>query len=107
VEQEDHPRSFENVYAAQVLRDETMAELSARWLSGAPGQRVMIILAGTGHCEDSGVPSRIRRRAIKEVLSIRPVVDDGEGSLGDAVAAHETDLLVVLSAPKNATTARP
>jgi uncharacterized iron-regulated protein len=99
------PPSFENFYAAQLVRDETMAETAARWVLGAPATRRIVVIAGTGHCEDVGVPAMLRRRGVKEVISIRPVLDDGEGALGDALAAAETDLLVVLTEPKSATTA--
>ncbi|MBA3460078.1 MAG: ChaN family lipoprotein [Deltaproteobacteria bacterium] len=66
--------SADQIYSVQVLWDETMADGAARWLTSNPTGRV-IILAGNGHCHDSAIVSRIKRRGIAQVVSIRPVLD--------------------------------
>jgi hypothetical protein len=43
-------------------------------LTSNPTGRV-IILAGNGHCHDSAIVSRIKRRGIAQVVSVRPVLD--------------------------------
>jgi len=91
--------SAERIYTAQVLWDETMAEGGAKWLKANPtGQ--LIILAGNGHCHDSAIIGRLKRRGIDDVLSIRPVIDDGEGGLAEVLAKPMNDFVMVLQLPK-------
>lgn len=94
----DGEPGFENFYAAQVVWDETMADGTARWLAGAGDKAQVVILAGTGHCQATGIPLRLARRGISPVVSVAPVVDDGEGAVADALAARENDYLIVLEA---------
>ncbi|RMH43263.1 MAG: hypothetical protein D6689_05825 [Deltaproteobacteria bacterium] len=96
----EHPGGevTDSVYAAQVLWDETMADTAARWLS-ADSRRRMVILAGNGHCHDSAVVARLRRRGIEPAVSVRPVIDDGEGGADDALRDRATDFVVVMTAP--------
>jgi uncharacterized iron-regulated protein len=89
--------SAENVYAAQVVWDESMAEHSRRWL-GAGGDTIVII-AGTGHCHDSAIVRRLVRRGGGPALSIRPIIDDGEGNVAAALAEASNDYLFVMSMP--------
>jgi carboxypeptidase Q len=96
---------FENFYAAQVLWDETMADTAWRWLAAGAERRV-VILAGTGHCHDSAIPGRLRRRGADRVLSVHPVIDDGEGNVSDLLASPENDYLFVMSY-RRATAAAP
>jgi uncharacterized iron-regulated protein len=91
----------ERMYRTQVLWDETMADTAARWVSAEP-KRLVIILAGNGHCHDAGIIRRLARRNLTELLSIYPVVDDGEGNVASLVAEPNTDLLFVMSRPKPA-----
>jgi uncharacterized iron-regulated protein len=87
-------QAVENFYVAQVIWDETMADTAATWLEAVPGRK-LVILAGTGHCIDSAIPARLRRRGVAKVISIRPVVDDGS-NIADALAAPEGDYLATI-----------
>jgi uncharacterized iron-regulated protein len=88
----------ERIYTAQVLWDETMAELAARWLAADDARR-MIILAGNGHCHDSAIVRRLERRGVEGVVSVRPIIDDGEGNVAALLVAPIYDYLFVMSAP--------
>ena len=50
----------ERFYTAQVIWDETMAEGAAAWLGDA--RRQVMVIAGNGHCHQSAIPSRVKRR---------------------------------------------
>jgi uncharacterized iron-regulated protein len=91
--------SADRVYLVQVIWDETMADTTAKWLASHAGDRA-VILAGNGHCHDSAIVNRVKRRGIKEVVSIHSVIDDGEGSVASALARPMNDYLVVLELPK-------
>lgn len=95
--------SAERIYTAQVLWDETMADGSAKWLKANPNGR-LVILAGNGHCHDSAIVSRIKRRGVAEAVSIRIVIDDNEGSVGEVLAKPINDFVVVLKLPAAAKT---
>lgn len=90
--------SADRVYAVQVIWDETMADTSATWLLANPGGH-LILLAGNGHCHDSAIVNRMKRRGIADALSVRGVIDDGEGSVGEALARPINDFVVVLHMP--------
>jgi uncharacterized iron-regulated protein len=90
--------SADRVYTVQVIWDETMADTAARWLVAHPGGH-LVLLAGNGHCHDSAIVNRMKRRGIADALSIRGVVDDGEGSVGEALARPINDYIVVLQMP--------
>ena len=90
--------SADRIYTVQVVWDETMADTAAKWLSAHPQGR-LVILAGTGHCHDSAIVHRIQRRGIKDVVSLRTVVDDGQGNVAEALAKPMNDYLVVLELP--------
>lgn len=87
----------DNIYTVQVMWDETMADTGARWLSSHPGGH-LVIIAGNGHCHDSAIVGRLKRRGIADAVSIRAVVDDGEGSVADALSKPMNDYIVVLKA---------
>jgi uncharacterized iron-regulated protein len=91
--------SADRVYLVQVIWDETMADTTAKWLNAHAGDRA-VILAGNGHCHDSAIVNRLKRRGIKDVVSIHSVIDDGEGSVASALARPMNDYLVVLELPK-------
>ncbi len=90
--------SAERIYTVQVLWDETMADGGARWLAANPRGR-LIILAGNGHCHDSAIVGRLKRRGMTDVLSVRPVIDL-DGNVAEALARPMNDYVVVLQMPK-------
>jgi uncharacterized iron-regulated protein len=94
----DEMPSADRVYTVQVIWDETMADTGARWLAANPGGH-LILLAGNGHCHDSAIINRMKRRGIADAISVRGVIDDGEGSVGEALARPINDFLVVLQMP--------
>jgi uncharacterized iron-regulated protein len=87
----------DRIYAAQVLWDETMADGAATWAKQHPGG-LLVLLAGNGHCHDSAIIARVRRRGVDKVVSVRPVLDV-EGRVAAALARPVTDYLVVLELP--------
>jgi uncharacterized iron-regulated protein len=86
----------ERIYSVQVLWDETMADGAHRWLAADPERRI-VILAGNGHCHDSAIVGRLRRRGIAATVSVRPLIDTAEGDLAAAVAEGIHDYLFVMS----------
>lgn len=72
-----------DMYLAQVLRDETMAETAAKWLAKGAPARQLVIVAGAEHCRHLAVPARIHRRHDARVVSVRPYVaaDDDKPDL--------------------------
>jgi uncharacterized iron-regulated protein len=97
--------SPDRIYTVQVIWDETMADTAAKWLTAHPDGH-MVILAGGGHCHDSAIVNRMKRRGISDVVSIRSVIDDGEGSVADAMAKPMNDFYVVLEIPADVKAAR-
>jgi uncharacterized iron-regulated protein len=89
--------SADRIYTAQVLWDETMADTAAKWLAATPNSAI-VVLAGGGHCHDSAVVGRVKRRGIAEAISVQPVLDV-EGRVADALAKPMNDYLVVLKLP--------
>jgi uncharacterized iron-regulated protein len=90
--------SAERIYTVQVLWDETMADGGAKWLAANPRGH-LVILAGNGHCHDSAVVGRLKRRGLTDVLSVRPVIDS-EGQVAEVLAKPVNDYVVVLQLPK-------
>jgi hypothetical protein len=97
--------SADRVYAVQVIWDETMADGAAKWLAANPSGHV-IILAGNGHCHDSAIVGRMKRRGVTDVISLRPVIEDGEGGLAEVLAKPMNDYVIVLQLPKETKTAK-
>jgi uncharacterized iron-regulated protein len=96
----DEKAAAERIYSAQVLWDESMAEGASAWLvaGAAPsGRRQVIILAGNGHCHESAIVRRIERRGVPAAVSVRPIIDDGEGGVAALLAAPENDYLFVMT----------
>ncbi len=91
----------DRIYTAQVLWDETMASTAADWLAGG-ARRQIVILAGGGHCHDSAIVGRLRRRGAAPVLSVQPVVDDGEGSVADVLAMPKNDFVFAMKGKEGA-----
>lgn len=90
--------SADRIYTVQVIWDETMADTAATWLKAHPDGH-LVILAGGGHCHDSAIVNRIKRRGIAQVVSIHSVIDDKEGSVAEALAKPINDYYVVLEMP--------
>jgi aminopeptidase N len=90
--------SADRIYTVQVIWDETMADTAAKWLKANPDGRI-VILAGSGHCHDSAIVNRMKRRGIADTVSIRSVIDDGQGAVSDELAKPMNDYLVVLELP--------
>lgn len=95
---EDAMPTADQVYSVQVVWDETMADTAAKWLRATPDGRI-VILAGTGHCHDSAIVGRLKRRGIADVVSLRTVIDDGQGGVAEALAKPINDFLFVLELP--------
>lgn len=90
--------SMDRIYTAQVVWDESMADGAATWSKGQPTGEV-VLLAGNGHCHDSAIVGRIKRRGVDKVISVQPVIDT-EGRVAAALAKPVNDFLVVLEMPK-------
>jgi uncharacterized iron-regulated protein len=90
--------SAERVYTVQVLWDETMADGGAKWLAANPRGR-LVILAGNGHCHDSAIVGRLKRRGVADAISVRPVLD-AEGNVSEVLAKPMNDFVLVLQLPK-------
>ncbi|NVB80352.1 MAG: ChaN family lipoprotein [Kofleriaceae bacterium] len=89
--------SADRVYTVQVIWDESMADGAAKWLAANPSG-YLVLLAGNGHCHDSAIVNRIKRRGIPQVVSVHPVLDM-DGRVAEALAKPMNDYLVVLELP--------
>jgi uncharacterized iron-regulated protein len=92
----EHAAEFglEDVYAAQTVWDETMADTSARWLAASGGSARLLDFAGGAHCHRSAIPRRITRRTGEPALSVHAVF---ASELADGSFTPEGyDVLVVL-----------
>ena len=92
----EHAEEFglENVYVAQTVWDETMADTSARWLESNGRRARLLDFAGGAHCHRSAIPRRISRRTGEPALSVHAVF---ESELDEGLFTPEGyDLLVVL-----------
>lgn len=98
--------SADRIYTVQVIWDETMADTAARWLAKHPGGHV-VLLAGNGHCHDSAIVNRLKRRGVADAISIRSAIDDGDGAVSDALARPINDYIVVLQMPRDVQRAAP
>jgi uncharacterized iron-regulated protein len=93
----------DDLYAAQVVWDESMAEASATWLSERHPARQLVIMAGNMHCHDSAIPARIRRRMKMgaTVVSVVPIVrKDGE-NLGERLAGYDYGFVMMPKGQKD------
>jgi len=82
----DHPHGegidLNKFYLAQVVWDETMAENAARWVSKRAPMRQLVVLAGSAHCRNPAIPSRIERRQPLRVASVRLSAETNADSEG-------------------------
>ncbi len=92
------PRARENFFAAQVVRDETMAANLAKRLYPWPdGGKRGLVLAGAGHLAGGlGLPPRIARRlpGVK-LMGVLPVSPAGAAAMVAAPGRSPADLLAV------------
>jgi uncharacterized iron-regulated protein len=84
---------LDDMYAVQVVWDETMADTAARWLESSGPASQLVVLAGAGHCHRSAIPARLARRVHTPVLSVSAVL---ESKLGELEDRELYDWLVVL-----------
>jgi uncharacterized iron-regulated protein len=84
---------IENMYAAQVIWDETMAETASAWLAHAGESSRLMVFAGAGHCHKTAIPARITRRLQTPVLSLSAVL---ASQLHDFKDRNRYDWLIVL-----------
>ena len=89
--------SADRIYTAQVLWDETMADGAAAWARRTPNG-LLVLLAGNGHCHDTAIVNRIKRRGVANVISLQPVLDT-EGRVAEALAKRMNDYVIVLELP--------
>ena len=89
--------SADRIYTVQVIWDETMADVTAKWLAANPTGQA-IVLAGNGHCHDSAIVKRLERRGVGDVVSVRPVIDS-DGGVAEALVKPMNDFVVVLQMP--------
>lgn len=73
-----HTGAPEHLYEAQVLWDESMANTASAWLGARIPARQLVILAGSAHCHDTAIPSRLRRRLRARVVSVKPSIEHGD-----------------------------
>ncbi|HEU4615268.1 MAG TPA: ChaN family lipoprotein [Kofleriaceae bacterium] len=89
--------SADRIYTAQVMWDESMADGAAQWVKRTP-QGLLVLLAGNGHCHDSAIVNRIKRRGVDKVISLHPVLDT-DGRVAEALAKPMNDYVIVLELP--------
>ncbi|MGF1508308.1 MAG: ChaN family lipoprotein [Myxococcota bacterium] len=89
--------SFEDLYTAQVIWDEVMADAIVRAL--AEGSSRMVVFAGRGHVEYRfGVPERAALRGAEPYRTVLPVSLEDEGSdLRELVRKAAGDFLWVMA----------
>lgn len=97
-EPEAEPDFIDKIYPVQVLWDETMADTASKWVQAEAGRQI-VILAGHGHCHESAIIRRMKRRGVGKVVSVRPVVETGHGEVADLLTAPENDYLFVMDKP--------
>ena len=96
----DKGPSSDRIYTVQVIWDEAMADGAATWSKAHP-DGLLVLLAGNGHCHDSAIVNRIKRRGVDKVISLRPVLDV-EGHVAEALAKPTNDYIVSLELPADA-----
>ena len=95
----EHGAEFglEDVYIAQTVWDETMADTSAHWLAAEGQGAQLLIFAGVVHCHASAIPRRLTRRTGLEVLAVAVAFASTLPDPNDPASVPDGyDLLVVL-----------
>jgi len=88
--------NFDNFCEAQLVWDKVMAIHAQRYLESNP-DRVMIILAGTGHAWKKGIPDQIRQRSSLPYAVILPEVSDAIEKT--TISTKDADYLVLSFTP--------
>mmetsp|Transcript_38115 Transcript_38115/g.38803 ORF Transcript_38115/g.38803 Transcript_38115/m.38803 type:complete len:385 (-) Transcript_38115:174-1328(-) len=66
-------QGWQHMYEAQTLWDEYMAETAANYISQAPSDSLLCVIAGVNHVAGrSGIPDRIKKRTRKDSFVIVP-----------------------------------
>jgi uncharacterized iron-regulated protein len=99
---EHHPPSgdLQNLYYAQVVWDESMAEVASKWLLGRQPARQAILLAGVMHCHSTAVPGRIARRTSLKAVSVLPLVTSDADHVSDELDGYDFGFVMT---PKSGT----
>jgi len=95
----EHGAEFglEDVYIAQTVWDETMADTSAHWLAAEGQGARLLIFAGVVHCHASAIPRRLSRRTGLEVTAVAVALASSLPDPNDPASVPDGyDLLVVL-----------
>jgi uncharacterized iron-regulated protein len=97
----EHPHGGadpDNLYAAQVVWDETMAHSAVDWLRVRRPTRQLVIAAGLMHCRASAVPGRIERRLHGQAAAVVPVVQTSDSDPKQALEGF--DYAFVMTKPE-------
>jgi uncharacterized iron-regulated protein len=84
---------LDDMYAVQVVWDETMADTGARWLESAGVTSQLVVVAGSGHCHRTAIPARLSRRIHSPVLGVGLIL---ESELAEYEHRDRYDWLLVL-----------
>jgi uncharacterized iron-regulated protein len=90
-----HAERLDNMYAAQCIKDDTMAESVADWMKANNGARVLHINGNFHSAGGLGVPEKLA--ALMPDLKIAMVTCV---PLGDAIEAEEDEWIVTVPAPR-------
>jgi uncharacterized iron-regulated protein len=93
---------MDNMYAVQVVWDETMADTAARWLASAGPDSRLLIIAGSGHCHRRAIPARLARRVGVPVLSLSGILESELGERGESGGEYDWWLVLEDGASKGA-----
>jgi len=94
-----HAGRLDDLYAAQVLRDEWMSRAAASYLEGAGAAPLLVVLAGRAHCMPSAIPARTRRRLPWVSAPSVVVLVDPEPQAVQSLGAQATHVAVLTSSP--------
>jgi uncharacterized iron-regulated protein len=84
--------NFDNFCEAQLVWDKVMALHAQRYLESNP-ERVMIILAGTGHAWKKGIPEQLRLRSSLPYAVILP--EDPDAVEKTTITTKDADYLIL------------
>lgn len=96
------PEAMDNMYAAQVLWDESMADSAIKYLERAPKSKrnVFVVLAGNGHVMyKQGINYRVERRTGDKGLTIA-TAEIGQEDAKTRVSRGMADYVIGIRAPK-------